>query len=176
MSNLLLDIPNVGSGSYNIRVRLEPVSYLSSPRLAAGFDAVTLAGGHFRGEYDRGLSRFEARAYAPEGIEDSDRDRCLLACFEFHHMVLDCATGSTLHFTGVLVGALAYSRDTYRQLAAGVALTDLEEPRGNWPGDVRYQPRPFEDLQPYLGWRAKVTVTPMRLDDTTSSQEKAAIQ
>lgn len=155
--------PIKGPGPYRIHVRLEPVPHVPShSRTPEAFDAIDLLGADFKGEHDRGLSRFEARVYAPPGVEDADRDRCMIASFEFHHMVLDYASGGSMHFTGVLVGALAYTPSLYESLASGVPLTELEEARGNWPGDVRYQPPPQASLQSFLGWRAAVTVAPSR--------------
>ncbi|MET4143980.1 hypothetical protein [Arthrobacter sp. UYCo732] len=155
-----------GSGSHRIWVRLEPVSHVSSAHPRGGwadaFNAVTLTGADFNGDHDRGLSRFEARVYAPPGFEDSDRDRCMLASFEFHHIVLDHAGGGAMDFTGVLVDALAYPQHVYDRIAAGTLLTEIEEAAGRWPGDIRYQPVPHAELQPFLGWRAKVTVAPLK--------------
>lgn len=155
-----------GNGAYRICVRLEPVSHVRHGRSwPEAFTAVTLTGADFNADHDRGLSRFEARIYAPPGFVDSDRDRCMLASFEFHHMVLDSARGGVMDFTGVLVGALAYPQDVYDRLAAGCPLTDIDEARGNWPGEVRYLPHPHAGLQAYLGWRAKVTIAPDRRQD-----------
>lgn len=155
-----------GDGPHLILIRLEPVPHVSSAHTRDGwteaFSAITLTGADFTGDHDRGLSRFEARVYAPPGFEDSDRDRCMLASFEFHHMVLDSARGGYLDFTGVLVGALAYPQDVYDRLTAGTPLTGIDEARGNWPGEVRYLPHPHAELQSYLGWRAKVTLGPLK--------------
>jgi hypothetical protein len=155
--------PIKGPGPYRIHVRLEPVAHVPSrSHIPEAFDAVDLVGADFKGEHDRGLSRFEARVYAPPGVEDSDRDRCMIANFGFHHMVLDYASGGNMHFTGVLVSALAYTPTLYQSLDSGVPLTELESARGNWPGDVRYLPPPWAYLQPFLGWRAAVTIAPLR--------------
>ncbi|QOT19653.1 hypothetical protein HMI59_23870 (plasmid) [Paenarthrobacter sp. YJN-5] len=155
-----------GIGAYRIRVRLEPVPHLRHGRgWPEAISAATLTGADFNADHDRGLSRFEARIYAPPGFEDSDRDRCTLASFEFHHMVLDSARGGIMDFTGVLVGALAYPQNVYDRLAAGTPLTDIDEARGNWPGDVRYLPHPHTNLERYLGWRAKLTISPLRRQD-----------
>lgn len=154
--------PIKGPGPYRIDVRLEPVPHVPSSRhRPEAFDAAKLLGADFKGEHDRGLSRFEARVYAPPGVEDADRDRCMIANFSFQHMVLGYASGGAMHFTGVLVGALAYTPTLYTSLDSGVPLTELEEARGNWPGDVRYQPPHWAHLQPFLGWRAAVTVAPL---------------
>ncbi|WP_139187291.1 hypothetical protein [Pseudarthrobacter chlorophenolicus] len=160
-----------GPGDYRIWIRLEPVPHLSSAvqrgRWAESFQAVTLKGADFNADHDRGLSRFEARVYAPPGFEDADRHRCMLASFEFQHMILDSARGGVMDFTGVLVSALAYPQEAYDRLTAGTPLTEIEEARGNWPGDVRYLPHPHTDLQAYLGWRAKVTVAPLKNQDAS---------
>lgn len=155
-----------GSGSHRIWIRLEPVTHVPSAhprgRWAEAFSAIALTGADFNGDHDRGLSRFEARVYAPPGFEDSERDRCMIASFEFHHIVLDHARSGAMDFTGVLVGALAYPQDAYDQMAAGTPLPEIDAAKGRWPGDIRYQPFPHTELQPYLGWRAKIVVAPLR--------------
>jgi hypothetical protein len=162
----LPELTIAGDGPHRIWIRLEPVPHVTSPRPRGGwpesFRAVTLNGADFNGDHDRGLSRFEARVYAPPGFEDSDRDRCMLASFEFHHMVLNSARGGARGFTGVLVSALAYPQDSYDRLSAGTPLTEIEEAKGRWPGEIRYQPHRYAELQPFLGWRAKVTVAPLK--------------
>lgn len=161
----LPELTIAGSGSHRIWIRLEPVSHVPSahPRggRAEAFSAVALTGADFNGDHDRGLSRFEARVYAPPGLEDSDGSRCMIASFEFHHIVLDHARNGAMDFTGVLVGALAYPQETYNQLAAGTPLTEIDAAKGRWDGDIRYQPFPHTELQPYLGWRAKIAVAPL---------------
>jgi hypothetical protein len=59
-----------------------------------------------------------AAAMSRSGFEYPDRSRCLLANFEFHHVVLNNAQSGRIDFTGVLVGAVAYRQDVYDRIAA----------------------------------------------------------
>lgn len=165
----LPELSIAGDGSHRIWIRLEPVPHVTSGhprgRRAEAFTAAALTGADLNGDHDRGLSRFEARVFAPPRFEDSDRDRCMLASFEFHHMILDSARNGHLDFTGVLVGALAYPQEAYDALAAGTPLQEIEVAKGRWPGEIRYLPQPHDELQAYLGWRAKVTLAPLKSQD-----------
>lgn len=158
-----------GAGAHRIWVRLEPVSHVPSARRGAhwarAFDAVELTGADFNGGHDGGLSRFEARLYAPPGFEDDDGDRCLLANFGFHHIILDSSQGGRMDFTGVLVNAQAYTQDVYDRIAAGAPLLEVPEALDQWGTSVRYQPPAHEDLQQYLGWRARIVVAPLHEQD-----------
>lgn len=158
-----------GSGAHRIWIRLEPVRHVPSARrgahLVSAFDAVELTGADFNGSHDDGLARFEARVYAPPGFEDADRDRCLLASFEFHHVVLSHSQSGRMDFTGVLVGALAYPQDVYDRIAAGTPLPEIPELRGRWDDEIRYLPAPLAYLQPLLGWRARIVLAPLHEND-----------
>lgn len=158
-----------GAGAHRIWIRLEPVRHILSarrgPHLAEAFNAVALTGADFNGSHDEGLARFEARAYAPPGFEDSDRDRCILAAFEFHHVVLNHAQSGRMDFTGVLVGANAYRQDVYDRITAGTMLPDIPEVLDQWQESVRYLPLPHPELQQFLGWRARVIVAPLNESD-----------
>lgn len=161
-----------GAGAHRIWIRLEPVRHISSarrgPHLVQAFDAVALAGADFNGSHDEGLARFEARVYAPPGFEDSDRDRCMLASFEFHHVVLNHAQSGRMDFTGVLVGANAYRQGVYDRSAAGTPLLEIPEILDQWKESVRYLPLPHPELQSFLGWRARITVAPLHESDQES--------
>lgn len=169
MTETLPELTISGAGAHRIWIRLEPVSHIPSARrrghLATAFEAVALTGADFNGDHDRGLSRFEARLYAPPGFEDSDRDRCILANFEIHHVVLDGAHGGRMDFTGVLVSALAYPQEVYDRIAGGTPLLEIPEILGHWGDDVRYLPVPHPELEQFLGWRAKIIVAPLNERD-----------
>ena len=158
-----------GAGAHRIWIRLEPVSHVPSAysrgHLAPAFDAVALTGADFNGDHADGLSRFQARLYAPPGFEDADRDRCLLADFEFHHVVLNAAQSGRMDFTGVLVGANAYPQDVYDRIAAGTPLPEVPELRGRWDDEIRYRPAPHQELERLLGWRAKIILAPLNNRD-----------
>jgi hypothetical protein len=166
------DVPELaitGAGAHRIWIRLEPVRHLPSARrgahLVQAFDAVALTGADFNGSHDDGLARFEARVYAPQGFEDSDRDRCMLASFEFHHVVLNHAQSGRMDFTGVLVGAQAYTQDVYDRITAGTPLLEVPEILDQWKESVRYLPLPHPELQQFLGWRARVILAPLNEAD-----------
>lgn len=165
MTEKLPELAVTGAGAHRIWVRLEPVRHVPSSRsghrLEEAFDAVALTGADFNGSHDNGLARFEARVYAPPGFEDADRHRCMLASFEFHHVVLNHAQSGRMDFTGVLVGAQAYAQDVYDRAAAGTPLLEIPELRGRWDDEVRYLPAPLAYLQPLLGWRARIIVAPL---------------
>jgi hypothetical protein len=169
MTEKLPELAITGAGAHRIWIRLEPVRHVLTARrgahLVQAFDAVALTGADFNGSHDDGLARFEARVYAPPGFEDSDRDRCMLASFEFHHVVLNHAQSGRMDFTGVLVGAGAYTQDVYERISGGTALLDIPEILDQWKESVRYLPRPHPELQSFLGWRARITVAPLRESD-----------
>lgn len=161
----LPELSITGAGAHRIWIRLEPVRHVPSARrgahLVQAFDAVALTGADFNGSHDDGLARFEARVYAPPGFEDDDRDRCILASFEFHHVVLNHAQSGRMDFSGVLVGAAAYPQNVYERITAGAPLLEIPEILDQWGESVRYQPLPHQELQPFLGWRAKIVVAPL---------------
>jgi hypothetical protein len=169
MTEKLPELAIAGAGAHRIWVRLEPVPYAWPKRrggpLPTAFDAVALTGADFNGSHDNGLSSFRARVYAPQGFEDADRDRCLLADFEFHHIVLDGSHGGRMDFTGVLVGAHAYPQEVYDRIAAGSPLLEIPALRGRWEDEIRYLPTPHPDLDQFLGWRAKIVIAPLRDSD-----------
>jgi hypothetical protein len=158
-----------GAGAHRIWIRLEPVRHVPSARrgahLAQAFDAVALTGADFNGSHENGLARFEARVYAPPGFEDSDRDRCMLANFELHHVVLNHAQSGRMDFTGVLTGANAYRQDVYDRIAAGTPLREIPEILDQWGEGVRYLPLPHPELEQFLGWRAQVILAPVYEND-----------
>ena len=165
MTETLPELAVTGAGAHRIWIRLEPVSHVPSAHrghhLEKAFDAVALTGADFNGSHDDGQARFRVRLYAPPGFEDADRDRCLLADFEFHHVVLNHAQSGRMDFTGVLVGALAYTQDVYDRIAAGTPLLEIPELRGRWDDEIRYLPAPLAYLQPLLGWRARIVLAPL---------------
>lgn len=165
----LPELTIAGSGAHRIWIRLEPVPHVRSGhprgRWQDAFQAVALTGADFNGDHHHGLARFEAKVYAPPGFEDSDRSRCMLASFEFHHMVLDSARGGGMDFTGVLVGALAYPQEVYDRIASGTPLLEIPELIGRWDDEIKYQPVRNPDLEPFLGWRAKVSIAPLKESD-----------
>jgi hypothetical protein len=169
MTEKLPELAIAGAGAHRIWIRLEPVRHLASARrgtrLAEAFDAVALTGADFNGSHDNGLARFEARVYAPPGFEDPDRDRCLLASFEFHHVVLNHAQSGRMDFTGVLVGVNAYRQDVYDRIAGGTPLLDVPEVLDQWQEAVRYLPLPHPELQQFLGWRARIILAPLNEND-----------
>ncbi len=170
MTDQMPELAITGAGAHRIWIRLEPVRHVTSarrgPHLAEAFDAVALTGADFNGSHDDGLARFEARVYAPPGVEDSDRDRCLLASFEFHHVVLNAAHGGRMDFTGVLVAAQAYRQDVYDRITAGTPLLEIPETLDQWKESVRYLPLPHPELQQFLGWRARVILAPLNESDS----------
>lgn len=165
MTEALPELSISGTGAHRIWIRLEPVPHVPSAhqrgRYAEAFDAVALTGADFNGDHDNGLSRFRVRLYAPPGIEDADRDRCILADFEFHHVVLNNAQSGRMDFTGVLVGAQAYTQEVYDRIATGTPLLEIPELRGRWDDEIRYLPGPLAYLQPLLGWRARIILAPL---------------
>jgi hypothetical protein len=169
MIEKLPELAIAGAGAHRIWIRLEPVRHVTSarrgPHLAEAFDAVALTGVDFNGSHDDGLARFEARVYAPPGFEDSDRDRCVLANFEFHHVVLNSAQSGRMDFTGVLVGALAYRQEVYDRIASGTPLLEVPEILDQWKESVRYLPVPHPELQQFLGWRARIIMAPLHESD-----------
>jgi hypothetical protein len=169
MTSQIPELAISGAGAHRIWVRLEPVRHVPSARrgahLAQAFDAVALTGADFNGSHDEGLARFEARVYAPPGFEDTDRWRCLLASFEFHHVVLNHAQSGRMDFTGVLVAANAYPQDVYDRIASGTPLLEVHEILDQWKESVRYLPVPHPDLQAYLGWRARIILDPLNEAD-----------
>ena len=169
MNGQIPELTIVGAGAHRIWIRLEPVSHVASARrgdhLVQAFDAVALTGADFNGSHNDGLARFRARVYAPPGFEDADRDRCLLADFEFHHVVLNHAQNGRMDFSGVLVGASAYTQDVYDRITAGTPLLEIPELRGRWDDEIRYLPGPLAYMQPLLGWRARIIVAPLKESD-----------
>jgi hypothetical protein len=169
MTGRIPELVIAGAGAHRIWIRLEPVRHVASARrgayLVEAFDALALTGADFNGSHDDGLARFEARVYAPPGFEDSDRDRCLLASFEFHHVVLNHAQSGRMDFTGVLVGAQAYRQDVYDRIAADTPLLEIPEILDQWKESVRYLPSPHPELQSFLGWRARIILAPLNESD-----------
>lgn len=169
MTERLPELTITGAGAHRIWIRLEPVPHIPSAhqrgRFAEAFQAVSLTGADFNGDHANGLSRFDAKVYAPPGFMDSDRSRCILASFEFHHMVLGSARGGVMDFTGVLVGALAYPQEVYGRITAGDPLLEIPELRGRWDDEIRYLPTPHPGLEKYLGWRAKIILAPLNVRD-----------
>lgn len=154
-----------GDGTHEIHIRLEPVRYLRGSRnddaWESAFTAATLPGAELKGDVSDGPSRFEVNAYAPEGFVDDEGDRCLLASFEFHHVALHDADGGVLTFTGVLVGANAYSQDTYARFAAGEPPASIAELVDELPGGIRYLPPALEALDAFRGWNAVISCWPL---------------
>lgn len=169
MTETLPELTIAGAGAHRIWVRLEPVSHVpsGSPRghMPRPFDAVALTGADFNGDHADGLARFEARLYAPPGFVDADRDRCLLASFGFHHVVLNNSQSGRMDFSGVLVSALAYSQEVYDRISAGTPLLEVPEILDQWGDDVRYLPHAHVGLHPFLGWRAKIIIAPLNEAD-----------
>lgn len=160
--NDFISLVIAGHGVFNVTIDLQEMRHSRSSRRKSSFTihrAVTIEGADLDGGLQDGRSMFEVNSYAPVDIVDSDDDRCLLASFDFHSVVLQSTWGGVFTLRGTLGAAEAYPQGVYDLIDAGRELGTM--PEFQTPsGEVRYLPPAYEPLQHYLGWEASIRLVP----------------
>lgn len=155
-----------GTGKYDIGITVEPMPHLRGNRYNnEGYvDGIVLLA-RLKGGTLAGASRvnsFEANLLAPEGVEDYDGSRIVLASFEFHSLKLDNAHNGVIRYKGFLSAAEAHPQEVYD------SLVDLKTPEEfekipaltTVTGGLKYFPPVYEAAQQFIGWEAHLTMRP----------------
>lgn len=155
-----------GTGTYDIGITVEPMPHLRGNRVDdEGYADGIILLARIKGGSLSGASRvnsYEANLMAPEGVEDYDGSRIVLASFEFHSLMLDTAHNGILRFKGFLSAAEAHTQDVYDSI---VGLTTPEEfetvdALTTATGRLKYFPPVCEAVQQFIGWQANLTMKP----------------
>lgn len=155
-----------GTGKYDIGITVEPMPHLRGNRVDdEGYADGIILLARIKGGLLSGVSRvnsYEANLMAPEGVEDYDGSRIILASFEFHSLVLDTAHNGILRFKGFLSSVEAHTQDVYDSL---VGLTTPEEfekipALTTVTGGLKYFPPVHKGAQRFIGWQANLTMKP----------------
>ena len=159
-----------GDGKYDIGITVEPMPHMRGNRYNDDgyYDGITLLakvkGGTFTGTSKNSSNNncYEVNLMAPQGVEDVDGDRIVLASFEFHSLQLDNAYNGVLRFTGFLSAAEAHPQGVYDSIAGLTSPEDLEKVPAltTVTGMLKYFPPTWEEAQQFIGWKAQLTIRP----------------
>ena len=159
-----------GTGAYDIGITLEPMPHLRGNRTGdwdildeyprGVIPLARIKGGTLAGASRADVNSFEANLLAPEGVEDYDGSRVILASFEFHSLMLDNAHNGVIRYKGFLSAADAHPQEVYESL---VDLTKPEEfekvpALTTVTGGLKYFPPKYEAAQRFIGWQANLTM------------------
>lgn len=155
-----------GTGSYDIGITVEPMPHLRGSRFnddgyAEGITLLArVKGGTLSGAAK--VNSFEVNLMAPEGVEDEDGSRVILASFEFHSLLLDNAHNGILRFNGFLSAAEAHPQAVYDSLTFLASTEEFEKVSAltTATGRIKYFPPVWEEAQQFIGWQAQLTMRP----------------
>lgn len=154
-----------GDGKYGIGITVEPTPHLRLHRdNGDGYDETTLLA-KIKGGTLIGASKndsYEVNLMAPQGVEDSDGDRIILASFEFHSLQLESAYNGVLHFKGYLSAVEAHPQEVYDSLRGRMTSEEYEKVPAlvTATGRLKFLPPTYEEAQQFIGWQAKVSLRP----------------
>lgn len=155
-----------GTGKYDIGITVEPMPHLRGNRYNDdGYVEGIVLLARIKGGTFTGASRvnsFEANLLAPEGVEDYDGSRIILASFEFHSLTLDNAHNSVIRYKGFLSAAEAHTQEVYDSLVDLKTSEEFEKIPAltTVTGGLKYFPPVCEAALPFIGWQANLTMRP----------------
>lgn len=155
-----------GTGSYDIGITVEPMPHLRGNRTDdEGYADGIIQLARIKGGTLSGAARvnsYEANLMAPDGVEDYDGSRIVLASFEFHSLMLDSAHNGVLRYKGFLSAAEAHTQDVYDSLVGLKTPEEFEkvEALTTATGRLKYFPPVCESVQRFIGWQANITMKP----------------